>query len=586
MLYITGLYISLALFAAGIIYKIISWFTRRIGADSNRFSAAQRISEAFKGAFRTIFSGKVATLIKTFILDVVIQRKIYKINSARWFMHSLMFYGFMGLLIFHGLQRILAMRYIEGYYPRLNPFMFLRDLMGVLILVGLLFAIVRRFIMRLPRRFTGFMDSYLIVIIFVIIFSGVVLEGIKITSHTAYTRMLNEYSPSLNADQKKKLEAYWVNDYGLVSTHILPFDKASLAEGKKISAENCAGCHSRPIWSFSGFAAANAIKPAAHVWDRHNIGDILFNLHLLACFAALAYLPFSKFFHFFATPLSLLVNSVMNEGRSHPANMVTKRIIELDACIRCTACSSRCSAIEASVMTGNSYILPSVKMAGLHALARGKKPNDEVLRALAEGVYICTNCDRCTVVCPAGIDLKELWFQVREELIRKRYPLPVILTPLSYYRGLRKKFIDRECYGEPVNRAREALTGRLDGIYSRGDTVPVSALDRGFMDELGLSADAAAYTHCFTCSSCSAACPVVNAYENPMERLGLLPHQVIQSAVLGLGEHALGSKMIWDCVTCYKCQEKCPQGVRVTEVFYKLKNLAASRTATRPEAVL
>jgi len=27
-------------------------------------------------------------------------------------------------------------------------------------------------------------------------------------------------------------------------------------------------------------------------------------------------------------------------------------------------------------------------------------------------------------------------------------------------------------------------------------------------------------------------------------------------------------------VTCYLCQEQCPQGVKVTEVLYELKNLA------------
>jgi len=32
--------------------------------------------------------------------------------------------------------------------------------------------------------------------------------------------------------------------------------------------------------------------------------------------------------------------------------------------------------------------------------------------------------------------------------------------------------------------------------------------------------------------------------------------------------------MLWDCVTCYQCQEQCPQGVKVTEVLYELKNLA------------
>jgi len=32
--------------------------------------------------------------------------------------------------------------------------------------------------------------------------------------------------------------------------------------------------------------------------------------------------------------------------------------------------------------------------------------------------------------------------------------------------------------------------------------------------------------------------------------------------------------MLWDCLTCYQCQEHCPQNVKVTEVLYGLKNLS------------
>jgi heterodisulfide reductase subunit C len=30
--------------------------------------------------------------------------------------------------------------------------------------------------------------------------------------------------------------------------------------------------------------------------------------------------------------------------------------------------------------------------------------------------------------------------------------------------------------------------------------------------------------------------------------------------------------MLWDCLTCYQCQEQCPQGVCITDVLYELKN--------------
>ena len=42
--------------------------------------------------------------------------------------------------------------------------------------------------------------------------------------------------------------------------------------------------------------------------------------------------------------------------------------------------------------------------------------------------------------------------------------------------------------------------------------------------------------------------------------------------------------MIWDCTTCYKCQEQCPQGVHVADVLYTLKNKAWRKHASRPAA--
>jgi heterodisulfide reductase subunit C len=40
---------------------------------------------------------------------------------------------------------------------------------------------------------------------------------------------------------------------------------------------------------------------------------------------------------------------------------------------------------------------------------------------------------------------------------------------------------------------------------------------------------------------------------------------------------ASGPNMLWDCVTCYQCQEHCPQQVKVTDILYELKNMAVEK---------
>ena len=86
-----------------------------------------------------------------------------------------------------------------------------------------------------------------------------------------------------------------------------------------------------------------------------------------------------------------------------------------------------------------------------------------------------------------------------------------------------------------------------------------------------------AFSFCFGCETCTTVCPVVDSYDNPREELGLLPHQIMNSCGLGLKDLALGSNMLWDCLTCYQCQEQCPQGVCVTDIIYELKNRAVDQ---------
>ena len=575
MIYSLCLYISLVIFGIGLAYKVINWFRYKIGTAARNVSTTKRFLAAVKGILAVVFSLKIFTLMKAFILDVILQRRIIKRDFLRWLMHTCIYLGFMLLVIMHALQAIITSKLIPDYYSTLNPYMFLRDLFGMMVIAGLLIAVYRRFILKVPRLATSAMDIYLIAVVGIIILTGIFLEGIKITSYTRYREMVTDYSAAENAAESKALESYWVKNFHVISPDKkLIFDAATMKLGKNVHERTCSPCHSNPRWAFSGFIIAGMIKPVARDMDAAGMPNFLYYLHYFACLFALAYLPFSKSFHIIATPISLLANSVMEDGKSDPVNIVTRQIMELDACTHCGTCSLRCSALAAFGMSGNSNILPSEKIAGIKALVKGKKINEYQLGLLQEGVYICTNCDRCTVVCPSGINLRDLWFQIREELIHSGYPLPFVLSPLSFYRGLKQGTLSPEYYTQPIHAARRELTSMIDEIKSSGKAVSISAIDKQFIAELGLPEDVSTYSYCFKCSTCTASCPVVANYDNPMEIVGLLPHQIIHSTALGLKHLAIGSRMLWDCLTCYKCEENCPQGVRIVEVMYRLKNLA------------
>jgi heterodisulfide reductase subunit C len=533
------------------------------------------LQSAVKGIAGVIFSLKILTLLQAVVLDVLLQRRVLKESVTRWLAHMLIFYGFMLLLLMHALQSVVSEAIFSEYYSTINPFFFLRDFFGAMVLVGVILAAVRRYFAKPRRLRTGGMDHYAIMIVAVVMLSGIALEGLKITSHSEFMRMVEDYAGLDDEDEIEALETLWVKEYGTVSPNIeAPFDEELLEAGREVHESSCMDCHAPARWAFNGFAAAKLIKPLALWLDEKDGVTLLWYIHIIACFIGLAYLPFSKMFHLFATPLSLIANRVMDPARSLSANILTRQVMELDACTHCGSCSLNCSAAMVFEAIGNEYILPSEKMTLLKQLSSGKKLDAEKMRAIQQGVYLCTNCDRCTVRCPSGIRLKELWYSVREALLESGPPLPHVLSPFSFARGLIiQKGLPADIYSLPIETARQAVGGRFADLINPDTPIPLNAKDNA-EPQTAIKDDT--YTHCFSCQSCTTVCPVVANYDDPEQVLGLLPHQIMCSLGLGLTEMAAGARMNWDCLTCYKCQENCPQQVEVCDVLYRLKNNAVA----------
>lgn len=564
------LYSSLLVFGLGLIFRISTWFSRRIGFSAQKITTSKRVAAAARGLLGVICSPKIGTLVKVFFLDVVFQVRILREDPLRWLMHLLISYGFMLLLLMHALGQLITANLFSEYYSTLNPFLFSRDFFGLMVIVGLGIAVYRRFILKVPRSKSNYMDRYAIFVLAVVILSGILMEGLKFTSYSVFRDMVENYAGLDDENEIRALESLWAEKYGLVSPNVkAPFDKETISQGQEIHIDNCADCHSSSRWAFAGYGTSKILRPAALVLDQAGGVRIVFYLHVLACFVGLAYLPFSKMFHIIVTPLSLMANSVMDNDTSSQANILTRELLELDACTHCGTCSRYCSAMMAYEAMGNEYILPSEKMIFLKIMAGGKRLKQKQLAAIQEGVYLCTNCDRCTVVCPSGINLRELWVSVREDLIQKGAPEPLLLSPLSLVRGLNRKKLSEETYSFPLQSAQHAVAGRFSSLIDPSRVLFLQGVEDQTLVDIPKDST---FSYCFGCQNCTTVCPVVQNYEKPVERLGLLPHQIMYCLGLGLTEIAMGARMIWDCLTCYQCQENCPQSVNVTELLYILKN--------------
>ncbi len=427
MFFTVTLYISLIIFGLGLIYKISKWFRYRVGEQGREITSLERVSATFKGIILVLFSPKILTLLKIFVLDVLFQIRILRENPLRWVMHMCIYGGFMLLLLMHALDKFITAPLFPDYEATLNPFLFLRNLFFVVVIVGLAISLYRRFFLKVSRLRTTAMDHYAIIILAVIMLSGIFLEGTKIVSYNRYQSMVEEYADTDDEGELGTLESYWVKAFGVVSPRLKgPFDEGILEQGKELHEMSCAGCHSVPQWAFLGYGVSRIVKPVASGLDRVGLPILLWYIHFLACFVGLAYLPFSKFLHIIVSPISLLADAFVKPEASSPAIIATKQAMELDACTRCKTCGLWCSVAVSLEEIDNKDILPSERIETLKSIAAQKDIPHEEIEQIWAGTYRCTLCGRCTEVCPVGIGLRDLWKGMREDFVRDGHFPPIL----------------------------------------------------------------------------------------------------------------------------------------------------------------
>lgn len=101
-------------------------------------------------------------------------------------------------------------------------------------------------------------------------------------------------------------------------------------------------------------------------------------------------------------------------------------------------------------------------------------------------------------------------------------------------------------------------------------------LDPKFKFEVAQMPGGDSIRYCFQCGKCTATCPIRRFSEAYKPRL------ILRAALLGLRDLVLSSDVIWLCAVCYSCTERCPQGVRLTDVVRAIRNLAVREGYIHP----
>jgi len=257
--------IALIFFGLGILGAASIWFSGSqpgdevSGMGSNLFKTIHSI-------VAVIFSNRIFSVVKALILDGLLQRRLFRISRSRWFIHALIFFPFLFRFCW-GLMALLASIWLpkwQGAWIMLDKnhplSAFLFDLSGVLVILGVILILVRKYV---PG-------------------TGDKLKGLPKADWPAYSLM-----------------------GGIM---IVGF----LLEAMRIA---MTGTPQGSQYAFLGYTISRLFGGD----DLTGIYGYMWYLHAIFTGAFMAYLPFSRMFHMIMAPISLALAAAAQQHRSELA---------------------------------------------------------------------------------------------------------------------------------------------------------------------------------------------------------------------------------------------------------------------------
>jgi len=312
-------------------------------------------------------------------------------DPAAGIMHSLIYFGFLILLGVTTLSEVdhimpQGLKFLVG--TTYQAYAFVGDLGGVIFLVGIVWAILRRYIQR-PYR-------------------------IRIKSKPEHAVILG--------------------------TFFLIGVSGFLAEAFRIAS------FGRPefeVWSFIGYPLSALFENVDNVSGWHQAWWII---HVLSFIVFLAILPVTMLRHMFTSPLNmylserdrpkgamrpmpnLMETELESFGAATIEDFTWKQLMDTDACTMCGRCTSVCPAHatgkpldpreivlkvgEVMAATGAPQVSPPI---GVDADITVR--TDSVFeRISSEEVWACTTCKACDEICPVNIEIMDKILDMRRYL--------------------------------------------------------------------------------------------------------------------------------------------------------------------------
>jgi len=293
------------------------------------------------------------------------------------------------------------------------------DIAGAMILLGVLMAAFRRYVLRPKTLETHWDDTVALVLLFLIAFVGFTNEGIRLmVTRPAWAA----WSPVGN-------------------------------------------------WTASIMTATGFPVQEAAAWH-----DALVYTHVILALLLVGLVPFTKMRHLVNTPLNILVRPRRETGElakiedietteilgvGKVAEFTSQQLLSFDACLRCGRCEEACPANFSGMKYSPKELVQMLRKTMVSGLMTGEtKPDAEIMSSVMSDEYPwqCTTCGACIIKCPAFIN------PVDEIVDLRRYQL---LTSGKMPKSVGDTMRNMERQGNPWGMPPENRMAWAEGLNVR-----------------------------------------------------------------------------------------------------------------------
>ncbi len=367
------------------------------------FGTIQLLRVWFSGKRELSFFGMIKRALRNMFrpkeIKLLLGSRISRKGAYSLLMHWLILLGIIGLGIGTTLHAIHGDIYPFIYDELYDIFVFFTDISGLLLVIGTVMAIFRRYVLwRGSFEHEDLMDGVILVGLLFLGLSGFLIEIVRIAAtNPAY------------------------EDWSIIGTPL-----AAIFEG--IDSE---------------------LLEQIHL--------VAWVLHIFVAYVVLAYLPYSKLFHMFGSIGSILLLDPKrpkgllkySEGGIHyNTDLTFEQLIQLSACVECHRCNNACPAHESGEPLSPMLVVRDLNRMVYKNLFRIKHEKMDLHSTnpgiASETLWACTTCRACEEECPTMVQHMDIVAGMRAHLVEEGSNVPETLIDT-----MKSLFKNGNLFGQP-----------------------------------------------------------------------------------------------------------------------------------------